>query len=136
MGNILLQGTRIVIPESLRQLVVKLDHEGHPGMVRMKGTQVEVMSPEGVCYKRNTSKLKKYYGNNDDIPVTQASEKTHHEDVQVEHDSIRRESSMEPKEEGNEEERSLLSARSLARLRSHPSRTRQPPKWLLDYDQH
>ncbi|KAF2889413.1 hypothetical protein ILUMI_16761 [Ignelater luminosus] len=73
MGNILLRGTRIVIPESLRQLVLKLGHEGHSGMVKMKGTQVEVISPEGVCYKRNTSKLKKYYGNNDDIPVTQAS---------------------------------------------------------------
>ncbi|KAF2903689.1 hypothetical protein ILUMI_02484 [Ignelater luminosus] len=103
-------------------------------VVNRRGTQVEVMSPEGVCCKRNTSKLKKYYGN-DDIPVTQASEKTHHEDVQVEHDPIRRESSMEPKEEGNEEERSVLSARSPARLQSHPSRTRQPPKWLLDYDQ-
>ncbi|KAF2898922.1 hypothetical protein ILUMI_07254 [Ignelater luminosus] len=51
------------------------------------------------------------------------------------HDPIRRESSMEPKKEGNEEERSLLSTRSPARLRSHPSRARQPPKWLLDYDQ-
>ncbi|KAF2891126.1 hypothetical protein ILUMI_15047, partial [Ignelater luminosus] len=89
-------------------------------VVNRKGTQIEVMSPKGVCYKRNTSKLKKYYGNNDDIPVTQTSEKIHHEDVQVEHDPMRRESSMEPKEEGNEPERSFLSTRSPVRLRSHP----------------
>ncbi|KAF2891726.1 hypothetical protein ILUMI_14447 [Ignelater luminosus] len=100
-------------PESLRQLVLKLGHEGHPGMVKMKGTQVGTMMtyqlPKQV--RRTTTKMS-----------------------QVEHDSIRRESSVEPKEEGNEEERSLLSARSPARLRSHPSRTRQPPNWLLDYD--
>ncbi|KAF2890032.1 hypothetical protein ILUMI_16141 [Ignelater luminosus] len=105
-------------------------------VVNRRETQVEVMSPEGVCYKRNTSKLKKYYGNNDDIPVTQASEKTHYEDVQVKHGPIRRESSIFlSKEEGNKEERSLLSTRSPVRSRSHLSRTRQSPKWLLDYDQ-
>ncbi|KAF2885855.1 hypothetical protein ILUMI_20317 [Ignelater luminosus] len=105
-------------------------------VVNRRGTQVEVMSPEGVCYKRNTSKLKKYYGNNDDIPVTQASEKTHYEDVKVEHGPIRRESSIFlSKEEGNKEERSLLSTRSPVRSRSHLSRTQQSSKWLLDYDQ-
>ncbi|KAF2878822.1 hypothetical protein ILUMI_27346 [Ignelater luminosus] len=159
MGNILLRGTRIVIPVSLRQLVLKLVQESYSSMVKMKeilrtrsvlvqqpkldkfttvfqntpykvvnrrGTQVEVMSPEGVCYIRNTSKLKKYYGNNDDIRVTQASEKTHHEDLQVKHGPIRRESSMEPKKEGNEKEKILLSTRSPVRSGSHLSITRQP----------
>ncbi|KAF2891912.1 hypothetical protein ILUMI_14261, partial [Ignelater luminosus] len=76
MWNILLRGTRIVIPESLRQLVLKLGHEGYPGMVKMKGTLVgTVMTyqlPKQV--RRTTTKMS-----------------------QVEHDSIRRESSMEPK---------------------------------------
>ncbi|KAG6454310.1 hypothetical protein O3G_MSEX008647 [Manduca sexta] len=35
-GNILLRGTRIVIPGSLRQRVLEAAHEGHPGIVSMK----------------------------------------------------------------------------------------------------
>lgn len=35
-GNILLRGTRIVIPKLLRPTVLKLAHEGHPGMTVMK----------------------------------------------------------------------------------------------------
>ncbi|KAM8707647.1 hypothetical protein ACLKA7_014733 [Drosophila subpalustris] len=35
-GNILLRGTRIVIPENLQEQVLQLAHEGHPGMTVMK----------------------------------------------------------------------------------------------------
>nr|CAI5858972.1 unnamed protein product [Callosobruchus analis] len=35
--GILLRGTRIVIPEKLRQRVLEAAHEGHPGIVAMKG---------------------------------------------------------------------------------------------------
>lgn len=35
--NILLRGTRIVIPEKLRKNVLDAAHEGHPGIVAMKG---------------------------------------------------------------------------------------------------
>lgn len=35
-GNILLRGTRIVMPEALRERVLNLAHEGHPGIVVMK----------------------------------------------------------------------------------------------------
>lgn len=35
-GNILLRGTRIVIPQSLREQTLQLAHEGHPGMTVMK----------------------------------------------------------------------------------------------------
>lgn len=35
-GNILLRGTRIVIPQSLRERALQLAHEGHPGMTVMK----------------------------------------------------------------------------------------------------
>ncbi|KAF2878721.1 hypothetical protein ILUMI_27437 [Ignelater luminosus] len=38
MGNIPLRKTRIVVPESLRQLVLKLGHEGHPGIAKLQGT--------------------------------------------------------------------------------------------------
>lgn len=34
--DILLRGTRIVIPENLRGKVVELAHEGHPGVIKMK----------------------------------------------------------------------------------------------------
>ena len=36
VGDIILRGTRIVIPEKLRAQVLKLGHEGHPGIVVMK----------------------------------------------------------------------------------------------------
>lgn len=36
-GNILLRGTRIVLPQKLRKDVVAAAHEGHPGIVAMKG---------------------------------------------------------------------------------------------------
>ena len=36
VGDIILRGTRIVIPEIQRTQVVKLGHEGHPGIVVMK----------------------------------------------------------------------------------------------------
>ena len=36
IGKLILRGTRIVIPESLREQVMKLGHEGHPGIVGMK----------------------------------------------------------------------------------------------------
>ena len=36
VGDIILRGTRIVIPEILRTQVIKLGHEGHPGIVVMK----------------------------------------------------------------------------------------------------
>ncbi|XP_036322083.1 uncharacterized protein LOC118736086 [Rhagoletis pomonella] len=35
-GNILLRGTKIVIPEKLRTRILELAHEGHPGMSKMK----------------------------------------------------------------------------------------------------
>lgn len=35
-GDILLRGTRIVIPYNLRQRVLEAAHEGHPGIVAMK----------------------------------------------------------------------------------------------------
>lgn len=35
-NNILLRGTRIVIPKGLRARVLELAHEGHPGIVAMK----------------------------------------------------------------------------------------------------
>lgn len=34
--NILLRGTRIVIPQNLREQTLQLAHEGHPGMTVMK----------------------------------------------------------------------------------------------------
>ncbi|XP_033749314.1 uncharacterized protein K02A2.6-like [Pecten maximus] len=36
IGKLVLRGTRIVIPESLRESVLNLGHEGHPGIVAMK----------------------------------------------------------------------------------------------------
>ncbi|XP_021353566.1 uncharacterized protein K02A2.6-like [Mizuhopecten yessoensis] len=36
IGMLVLRGTRIVIPETLRETVLKLAHEGHPGIVSMK----------------------------------------------------------------------------------------------------
>lgn len=36
VGDILLRGNRIVIPEKLRERVLELAHEGHPGMTVMK----------------------------------------------------------------------------------------------------
>lgn len=35
-GNVLLRGTRIVIPQKLREQTLQLAHEGHPGMTVMK----------------------------------------------------------------------------------------------------
>lgn len=35
-GNVLLRGNRIVVPEKLRERVIHLAHEGHPGMTIMK----------------------------------------------------------------------------------------------------
>ena len=36
IGHVILRGTRIVIPEKLRQRVLRLAHEGHQGIVKMK----------------------------------------------------------------------------------------------------
>ena len=36
IGHVILLGTRIVIPEKLRQRVLRLAHEGHQGIVKMK----------------------------------------------------------------------------------------------------
>ncbi|XP_037970244.2 uncharacterized protein K02A2.6-like [Plutella xylostella] len=36
-GDVLLRGTKIVIPTNLRQRVLEAAHEGHPGIVAMKG---------------------------------------------------------------------------------------------------
>ena len=36
IGQVILRGTRIVIPKVLRQRVVELAHEGHQGIVKMK----------------------------------------------------------------------------------------------------
>lgn len=36
-GDILLRGTKIVIPKELRQRILEAAHEGHPGIVAMKG---------------------------------------------------------------------------------------------------
>ena len=37
LGKLVLRGTRIVIPQSLRKQVLHLAHEGHQGIVKMKG---------------------------------------------------------------------------------------------------
>ena len=36
VGNLILLGTRIIIPKELRQQILALGHEGHPGVVVMK----------------------------------------------------------------------------------------------------
>ena len=36
IGHVILRGTRIVIPEKLRERVLRLAHEGHQGIVKMK----------------------------------------------------------------------------------------------------
>ena len=36
VGNVILRGTRIVIPQKLRPRVIKLGHEGHQGILKMK----------------------------------------------------------------------------------------------------
>ena len=36
IGQLVLRGTRIVVPQNLREQVLKLAHEGHPGIVAMK----------------------------------------------------------------------------------------------------
>ena len=36
IGHVILRGARIVIPEKLRQRVLRLAHEGHQGIVKMK----------------------------------------------------------------------------------------------------
>jgi len=35
-SNLLLQGTRIIIPKQLRKRVLELVHEGHQGIVKQK----------------------------------------------------------------------------------------------------
>ena len=37
LGKLVLRGTRIVIPQSLRKQVLHLAHEGHQGIVKTKG---------------------------------------------------------------------------------------------------
>ena len=37
LGKLVLRGTRILIPQSLRKQVLHLAHEGHQGIVKMKG---------------------------------------------------------------------------------------------------
>lgn len=36
VGFVTLRGTRIVVPQSLRQRIMKIAHQGHPGIVKMK----------------------------------------------------------------------------------------------------
>ena len=36
LGKLVMRGTRIVIPQSLRSEVLRLAHEGHQGIVKMK----------------------------------------------------------------------------------------------------
>ena len=36
IGQVILRGTRIMIPKVLRHIVVELAHEGHQGIVKMK----------------------------------------------------------------------------------------------------
>lgn len=36
VGQVVLRGTRIVIPTSLRGKVIEIGHEGHPGIILMK----------------------------------------------------------------------------------------------------
>ena len=36
LGKLIMRGTRIVVPETLRKQVLKLAHEGHQGIVKMK----------------------------------------------------------------------------------------------------
>ena len=36
IGKLVLRGTRIIVPSSLRGKVLNLAHEGHPGIVLMK----------------------------------------------------------------------------------------------------
>lgn len=36
VGNLVLRGIRIVIPTSFREQVLRIAHEGHPGIVAMK----------------------------------------------------------------------------------------------------
>ena len=38
LGKLVLRGTRIVVPKALRGEVLRLAHEGHQGIVKMKGT--------------------------------------------------------------------------------------------------
>ena len=35
-GDVILRGSRIIIPTALRQRVIQIAHEGHPGIVRTK----------------------------------------------------------------------------------------------------
>ena len=37
LGKLMLRGTRIVVPQSLRKQALHLAHEGHQGIVKMKG---------------------------------------------------------------------------------------------------
>ena len=36
LGKLVLRGTRIIMPESLRERTVELAHEGHQGIVKTK----------------------------------------------------------------------------------------------------
>ena len=36
IGKLVLRGTRIVIPKALREQILKLGHDGYPGIVSMK----------------------------------------------------------------------------------------------------
>ena len=36
LGKLILRGTRIVVPEKLRNQILDLDHEGHQGVVKTK----------------------------------------------------------------------------------------------------
>ncbi|XP_055590161.1 uncharacterized protein LOC129742304 [Uranotaenia lowii] len=56
-GMILLRGTRIVIPEKLRSLVLDLAHEGHPGMTVMK----QVVAKTGCSGRAFRQKLPRMY---------------------------------------------------------------------------
>ena len=44
-GNILLRGTRIVIPQSLQRRVIRLAHGGHQGIIKTKKLREKVWFP-------------------------------------------------------------------------------------------
>ena len=43
LGQVVLRGIRIVIPEKLQKRVLDLAHEGHQGIVKMRALKVQSM---------------------------------------------------------------------------------------------
>ena len=61
IGFIMLRGTRIVIPHELRENVLKLAHEGYPGIVMMKKRVRSKVWWPGID-KNSKRFCKEYYG--------------------------------------------------------------------------